>query len=64
MKTLSFVWAGKYSKTYWRIYKRFPLGWFLKYSFLEFIRVLKLNIYHYGNIFGYGKRLTDKYGRK
>ena len=63
--TLSSAWAGKYAKTYWRIYsKPFPLFWYLKYSFLEFIRVLKLNKHHYGNIFCIGERLTDKYGRR
>jgi hypothetical protein len=60
------VWAGKYTHSYNGVtpYISVTIWWFIKWSVLDAIRVLRLNKYHYGNIFGIGKKITDCYGRK
>lgn len=60
------LWAGKYSNTYHGGTNNIFLAvwWFVRWTALEFVRVLKLNKYHYGNMFGIGKKLTDSYGEK
>ncbi len=60
------AWAGRYAKTYHGITDSLPLAlwWFISWSILEVGRICKLNKYHYGNMFGFGSRITDKYGRK
>ena len=60
------LWAGKYAHTKQGLTNELLLAiwWFVSWSILEAIRVLKLNHYHYGNIFGVGKKLSDELGRK
>lgn len=60
------IWAGKYAHTYQGLTNSLPLAiwWFVSWSILEAMRVLKLNHYHYGNIFGIGRKLSDEFGRK
>lgn len=62
---VSSAWAGQYAKTKHGLTSSFARAawWFLKFTVIEFFRVLKLNQYHYGNIFGVGKKRTDEYGR-
>jgi hypothetical protein len=62
---VSSAWAGKYAKTKHGLTNSLTLAiwWQFSWSCIEFVRVLKLNKYHYGNIFGVGKKLTDCYGR-
>ena len=64
--TVSSFWAGRYSKTKYGStdLKALAVWWFISWSILEFLRVLRLNKYHYGNIFCLGEKLTDCYGRK
>ncbi|HUU41830.1 MAG TPA: hypothetical protein VMW42_12910 [Desulfatiglandales bacterium] len=64
LKVSSF-WSGKYAKTRHGLTPSLPLAiwWFISWSVIEFIRVLRLNKYHYGNILGIGKKLTDSLGR-
>jgi hypothetical protein len=59
------LWAGRYARTKHGITNPLPLAiwWFVSWSISEVIRVLKLNKYHYGNIFCLGKKRTDEYGR-
>jgi hypothetical protein len=59
------LWAGKYAHTKHGLTTSLPLAiwWFISWSILEAIRVLKLNYYHFGNILGVGKKRTDEYGR-
>lgn len=60
------LWAGRYGHTYHGITKSPLLAfwWITKWSVLEFFRVLSLNQYHYGNIFGCGDKQTDSLNRK
>lgn len=48
------LWAGKYAHTYHGCTNKLLLAiwWWLSWSILEAIRVLKLNKYHYGNFLG------------
>jgi len=59
------IWSGKYAHTFHGITNNIVIAawWLLKWSLLEAIRVLKLNKYHYGNIFGIGNKKTDTLGR-
>jgi len=60
------MWAGRYSHTLTGVTSNFLLAclWLIKFSIIEYFRVLKLNKWHYGNILGSGDKKTDKYGRK
>jgi len=59
------LWAGKYAHTKHGFTSSIltAIWWFITWSIIEAIRVLRLNKYHYGNIFGIGKKKTDCYGR-
>lgn len=63
--TVSSAWGGKYAKTKHGITNSISLAvwWWISWTVIEFIRVLKLNKYHYGNIFAVGRKLTDEYVR-
>lgn len=63
---VSSLWAGKYAKTRHGLTDSFVKAtwWTIGWSVLEFVRVLRLNYYHFGNIFGVGEKLTDAYGSK
>ncbi|MFA7156761.1 MAG: hypothetical protein WC123_03620 [Bacilli bacterium] len=62
---VSSAWAGKYAKTKHGLTNSILLAirWWISWTVIEFIRVLKLNKYHYGNILGRGRKLTDEYCR-
>lgn len=59
------LWAGRYAHTYHGITSSpvTAVKWKIVWSAKEFIRVLRLNKYHYGNIFCLGKKKTDRLGR-
>ena len=61
----SSAWAGKYAKTKHGLTNSLTLAiwWSITWTIIEFIRVLKLNKHHYGNIFAKGRKITDCYGR-
>lgn len=63
---VSSAWAGKYAKTKHGFTSSLTEAawWFVSWSVTEYFRVLKLNKYHFGNILGVGKRLTDPYGNR
>lgn len=63
---VSSLWAGQYAKTHhgWTPYLHLAIWWWCSWSVLELIRVIRLNKYHFGNIFGFGKKLSDEYGRR
>jgi hypothetical protein len=52
------LYVGKYAKTKYGLTKSLLLAiwWFLSWSIMEFVRMLRLNNYHYDNIFGIGKK--------
>ncbi len=60
---VSSLWAGKYAKTQYGYADtiRLVIRWFISFTVKEFMRVLSLNKYHYGNVFGLGKKLTINY---
>lgn len=59
------LWAGRYAHTKHGCTNSLPLAvwWFISWSIIEVINVLKLNKFHYGNIFCLGKKQTDNFGR-
>lgn len=60
------LWAGNYAHTKEGLTNSLSIAvwWFVSFTISEAIRVLKLNHYHYGNIFGIGTKLSDELGRK
>jgi len=62
---VSSAWAAKYAKTKHGLTDSALLAvwWWASWTIVEFVRVLRLNKYHYGNIFACGRKITDEYGR-
>lgn len=60
------VWSGKYEHEHYGFTTdlKEAVRWYVKWSVLDFFRVLRLNKHHYGNICGIGKRLTDQFGKR
>lgn len=40
------------------------IWWFISWTIIDFFRTLRLNKYHYGNIFGFGNQISDDFSGK
>ena len=62
---VSSLWAGQYAKTKHGLTTNLFLAilWFISWTLIEFVRVLKLNKYHYDNYLRVGNKKTDCFGR-
>jgi len=61
------IWSGKYSSQRgWVLERNYIKARYLqiKWSIMEIPRVIRLNVYHWGNPFCFGSKLTDELGRK
>ena len=62
---VSSLWAGQYAKTKHGLTTNLFLAilWFISWTLIEFVRVLKLNKYHYDDYLRVRNKKTDCFGR-